>query len=270
MKKRLVIYHDRCVDGFTAAWAIWCRFGDHDTEYLPANHGDAAPSVRGRDVYIVDFSYPREVLIDMHREARELLVLDHHRTARVELEGLSYALFDMERSGAGMTWDYFHGADTRPWLIDYVEDRDLWRFKLSGSKQVNAWIGAQTRTRFLDWTWLLQEGMAKASEQGAAVLRYVDRYVEEMSVQAREVYTEHSPQPVPVINAPYINISELLQHLAKDKPFAVGWFERNDGVFQYSLRSSATSDVDVSEVAKKYGGGGHKNAAGFTSAAKLW
>ena len=35
----------------------------------------------------------------------------------------------------------------------------------------------------------------------------------------------------------------------------------SDGRFQYSLRSRG--DFDVSELAKKHGGGGHKGAAGF-------
>lgn len=44
-------------------------------------------------------------------------------------------------------------------------------------------------------------------------------------------------------------------------PVALGWWQRFDGKFQFSLRSRG--DIDVSEIAKKFGGGGHKNAAGF-------
>lgn len=271
MKKNLVIFHGNCIDGFTAAWAAWRHFGDDDTEYLPAEYGHAVPGdIAGRDVYIVDFSYKRDLLLLLKQYASSILILDHHKTAQEDLKDLPYARFDMERSGAGMTWDYFHGAESRPWLIDYVEDRDLWRFKLPGSKEVNAWVGAQKRTDFAGWTRLMEEGLGSAGASGAAVMQYVERYVEEMAAQAREVYTDHSPLPIPMVNAPYINTSELVGRLAERAPFAIGWFQRKDGLYQYSLRSRGDSGTDVSDIAKKYGGGGHKNAAGFTSETQVW
>jgi oligoribonuclease NrnB/cAMP/cGMP phosphodiesterase (DHH superfamily) len=267
MKNRIVIYHANCVDGWTAAWAVWLKFGDEDTEYVPASYGDAPPPHQGRDVVIVDFSYPRETLSAMHEEAKSLIVLDHHRTAREALADLPYALFDMERSGAGMAWDHFHGTRARPWLVDYVEDRDLWRFALPKSKEVSAWLSAQTRTAFQAWLDLEEGGRIAAIERGTAVLVYLDRYVSEMAQQARTASLE-GYDSIPIVNAPYINTSEVVGHLAESAPFAVGWFQRKDGVYQYSLRSRG--EVDVSEIAKRYGGGGHKGAAGFTSDRQLW
>lgn len=49
-----------------------------------------------------------------------------------------YALFDMDRSGAGITWDFFHPGKARPALIDHVEDRDLWRFALHGTREIQS------------------------------------------------------------------------------------------------------------------------------------
>jgi len=62
MAKRLVIYHANCIDGYTSAWAAWRKYGD-DAEYLPASYGDPAPDVTGRWVLVVDFSYPRDVML---------------------------------------------------------------------------------------------------------------------------------------------------------------------------------------------------------------
>ena len=59
---------------------------------------------------------------------------------RILLGQILKAIFDMERSGAGLTWDYFYPGRPRPWLIDYVEDRDLWRFKIEDAEVVNAYI----------------------------------------------------------------------------------------------------------------------------------
>jgi len=256
---RVVIYHANCIDGFTAAWVAYQCFRD-DAVYVPASYGDVPPDVTDREVVIVDFSYPRDVLLSMKERARSLIVLDHHKTAAEALDGLPFAEFDMERSGAGMVWDHFHGGE-RPWLVDYVEDRDLWRFKLPHSKEINAWIGACRRDSFADWDKLAATSLDEVIKKGDAVLAYVDRYVHEMCAQARTVRFEG--YDVPIVNAPYICISELVGELAKSAPFAVGWFQRADGRYAYSLRSRGPDGVDVSEIAKRFGGGGHRNAAGF-------
>lgn len=256
--KTIVIYHDHCIDGFTAAWVAWMKFGQ-DATYVSAMHGDPPPDATGADVYILDFSYPRDALAEMARIAKSVLVLDHHKTAQEALLGLPYAVFDMNRSGAGLAWDNFFPRKTRPWLVDYVEDRDLWRFRLQDSKAVNAFVGA-TRQTFGEWMDLSQCQLETVADSGTGILRYIDRYVEEMSAHARNV--DFEGYRVPIVNASPISISELVGHLAETAPFAVGWFQRRDGKYQYSLRSRG--EVDVSEIAKKYGGGGHKGAAGFT------
>lgn len=263
---RLVVYHANCIDGYTAAWAVWLKYGD-DAEYLPASYGDAPPDVTGRDVFVVDFSYPRDVMLTMKEQASELLVLDHHKTAQTALEGLSFAIFDMNRSGAGLAYDQLHGGADRPWLVSYVEDRDLWRWALRDSKEINAWISACKRDSFADWSMLESGGAQAARGRGEAVLTFVDRYVSEMVAQSRLV--DFEGHRIPVVNAPYINISELVGKLAETAPFALGWFHRADGLYAYSLRSRGADGVDVSEIAKKYGGGGHRNSAGFALAERL-
>jgi hypothetical protein len=268
----LVLYHASCPDGFTAAWAAWRKFGDA-AEYLPVQYGpgQVPPDVTGRDVLILDFSYPRALLLEMYAKAKSLRVLDHHVSAQKDLAGLDFCVFDMERSGAGLAWDELHDREqlaSRPDLVDYVEDRDLWRFKLPDSRAINAYIGS-FEFSFEKWTELADEFID--SERivgiGEALLRGVDRYVASMAKQARLVTL--AGYVVPCVNAPYLNTSELVGHLAEQVPeaFAVGWFQRGDGLYQYSLRSQGS--FDVSELAKQFGGGGHRNAAGFTVAERV-
>lgn len=279
MENGLVIYHGGCIDGFTAAWACLQRYG-RAAEYVPAQYASGGadvdlPDVTGRDVLMVDFCTSREQLLAIKGRARSFRVLDHHKTAEAACAGLDFCTFDMERSGAGLAWDCLH-VDTdredspsygmprpRPWLIDYVEDRDLWRFKLPRSKEVNACVSAAAPT-FDGWDALSRLTVEQAAERGEAVLSFVDRYVGEMAKHARRI-TFACHDGIPVVNAPYINTSELVGHLAQQDgvPFAVGWFQRDDGLYQYSLRSRG--DFDVSTLAKSLGGGGHKNAAGFAS-----
>lgn len=280
----LVLYHAECYDGHTAAWAFLKL--RHGAEFLPVYFGQPPPPVGGREVWILDFSYPREVLIRMHDEAASLQVLDHHKTAQEDLESLPYCTFDMGRSGAGITWDmlstlggecrecgarqiHSYGCPkARPWLVDFVEDRDLWTMKLPETESVNAWIHAQPMT-FEAWDRLARLPLGEAVRGGACVRQYVREYGVMARAQARN--EEVAGYTVPTMNLPYMDCSEHVGRLLEESPyahFAVGYFRRRDGRWQFSLRSR--KDFDVSEVAKKFGGGGHAQAAGFTTARLPW
>ena len=168
--KPIVIYHRGCWDGFTSAW-VWRKFRGEEADFVGAIYGEDPPDVKGRDVWIVDFSYPRETLLEkVIIPSRRTLVFDHHKTAQADLDGILQVLrkkgvqrnqdqvhFDMTRSGAGMIYDYLQDEleklngrrEPRPggfrrWrLIDYVEDRDLWRFQHEHTKEVMAWVATQ-------------------------------------------------------------------------------------------------------------------------------
>lgn len=265
--KPLVIYHGGCRDGWCAAWVVHHRYPDG--EFYAGYYGSPPPDCTGRDVIIVDFSYPLAVMEGIRDVASTLLVLDHHKTAAEALQRMTETgfgarvVFDMERSGAGLAWDEFFPGQVRPWLVDYVEDRDLWRHKLPGSRVLNAWIGTLPFT-FEAWTKAEQERDGSI-ERGEAVEAKVMQYVTEVRKNARRwTFEGHD---VPLVNAPQVDISELLSAMCEGETFAMGWWQRADGVFQYSLRSRG--DFDVSALAKLHGGGGHKNAAGFQSAVLL-
>lgn len=266
MPDRLVIYHSNCADGFSAAFVAHQKYGDAAT-FHPSQYGDPPPDVIGKDVLVVDFSYPRATLEAMARDAASILVIDHHRTAEADLRNLPYCKFDMNRSGARMTWDeLFPDADV-PALIEYVEDRDLWRFRLAGSKAINAFIGAVEQT-FANWTDLRRRldtssGLADAEFTGTFLLRQIDKYADAVAPHA--IVRSVAGYAVPVVNAAAPHTSELLHKLAGDAPFAVSWWERGDGKFQYSLRAGEGSAVDVGSIAKTFGGGGHRSASGFES-----
>lgn len=263
-----VIYHANCVDGATAAWAVGQRF-QHTSdalEYIPAKYGDAPPEVTAEDdVYIVDFSYPREVLLEMHKAAGSLSVFDHHKTAQAALEGLSFCIFDMDRSGAGLAWDIMHPRKSRPWIIDYVEDRDLWRFKLPESREANAFLQATVRT-VEDVQTARNTGRHDATQIGGYLIKAQQAYVDQVKPHARmsllDVYT------VPVVNAGSYCVSDLVGELAEGHSFAAAWVEAEDGNILYSLRSRE-GGVDVSTIAKAFGGGGHRGAAGFKVPTKV-
>lgn len=266
----LIIYHSKCKDGFCAAWVASKVFPN--AVFHAAGYGSEPPDVENKDVFILDFSYPPDDLIKMNYYANSLIVLDHHKTAQEALSNLPFAIFDMGQSGAGLTYRHLkkfvsavniHDYDKLEWVVGYVEDRDLWKFQLEDSRDVNSYISI-IPLRFSAWDELVTIGRHTAAKYGKVVRQRTDQYVEEVSQHSRIV--EFEGYNIPVVNASHMDISELVGALAEMNsfiPFAIGWWQRSDGKFQYSLRSRG--DFDVSLVAKRYGGGGHKNAAGFVS-----
>ena len=256
MRADTIIFHGGCLDGFGAAWVASRRFPG--AELVPARHGDSPPDVSGRHVLVLDFSYPRPVLLAMAREAASLRLLDHHVTAHQALGDLPYCEFDMNRSGAGLAWDVLTDGQPRPWLVDDIEDGDLWTWARDGSKAVRAALNALPAT-LEAWNQAVTRGREALLTEGQAILAYQARLVDRVATEAhRATIAGHD---VPVVNSPVLQ-SELGNLLAEGEPFAAVYNDTADGGRAYSLRS-CPGGVDVSEIAKRYGGGGHPRAAGF-------
>ena len=261
------IYHANCYDGFTAAWVVYQNYPQ--ATYIPASYGDEAPDVTGQDVVIVDFSYPRDVLERMRAQAKSLLVLDHHKTAEAALAGLSYAIFNQSMSGAGMAWEFFMAGAAQPKLVQYVQDRDLWRFFLPDSHSINAWIMSHDFS-FPTWSNMYRTLETVAGRQDAIT---TGKALERMHlknchalIQTALNEIEVLGHKVPALNCPPMLASTVGNILSDmpDVPFAVMYY---DTMMErrFSLRSSADNPaaLDVSEIAAHFGGGGHKHAAGF-------
>ena len=259
MSKPLVIYHGKCPDGMTAAWAVRTALGDGD--YIPANHGEDPPDVTGRDVVIVDFSYRRAVMEAMSMQAKSLLVLDHHKSAQADLGGLPFVVFDMERSGAGMAWDWFHPEQPRPALVNLVEDNDLWRHVLPGSREFQLRLEMESMD-FASWERIAAmsaQELAAFIAEGAILKRAFDREVAAL-LEDRYAVTLLGEAGM-AVNASSRYSSEVGHHLAEmSGSFGMVWRQVDDGI-KISLRSCG--DYDVAQLAAKFGGGGHRNAASF-------
>lgn len=268
----LCIYHGKCADGFTAAWAVREALGN--IEFHPGIYQEPPPDVTGREVIIVDFSYKRPVLEQMIAQAKSLWVIDHHKTAAEDLAFLpkvSYydddlpkaaAFFDMERSGAGLAWDFFHAGKPRPAIVNYAEDRDLWRFNLPGSREVSAFIFSHDYT-FENWTNIattLEEELGRAIDAGSAIERKHHKDVAEL-VDVCKRRLKIGGVEVWAASLPYTLTSDAGHLMAKGEPFAACYWDTPEGRV-FSLRST-DEGADVSAIAKQYGGGGHRNASGF-------
>jgi len=247
------MYHAECSDGFGAAWALWKKFPS--ARFIPVKHGNSPPAgIAGRHVVIVDFSYPRETLEAMARETAGLQVLDHHITAEKALAGLPFAYFDQKKSGAVLAWEWAH-TEPAPWLLQYIQDKDLWDWALPASREINAAL-ASYPYNFHVWDELRQVTL---EAEGRAILRYENELVGKITAEAALVSFHN--ETVPAVQSAVLT-SQLGERLSAGYPFCVIWHDR-DGRRYYSLRSREDG-ADVAAIATSYGGGGHTHAAGFS------
>lgn len=173
------------------------------------------------------------------------------------------AFFDMHKSGARMAWEFCHPGYDVPRLIRYIEDRDLWRFSLRETKAVSAALRTYPHD-FDVWHGLCGDPYALIAE-GGPILRGHEKNVAAFILN--RYWDTIAGVRVPMLNVPYHYASDCADAMLAaepDAPFCASWFARADGKIQYSLRSR-DDRMDVSEVAKKFGGGGHRNAAGFVT-----
>jgi oligoribonuclease NrnB/cAMP/cGMP phosphodiesterase (DHH superfamily) len=252
----LVLYHAECLDGFGAAWAVWKRFPS--ARFVPVKHGYPPPAdLAGRHILIVDFSYGRETLEAIATEAAGLLVLDHHITAEQSLAGLPFAYFDQSKSGAVLAWEWTHQTEA-PWLLQYVQDKDLWHWVLPRSREINAALNSYPYD-FKIWDGFAREAL---EVEGTAILRYENETVGKIAAHA--VLLPFMGETVPVVQSGVLT-SQVGERLSRDYPtarFCVIWHDK-DGRRYYSLRSRSDG-ADVAAIATKFWGGGHTHAAGFS------
>jgi oligoribonuclease NrnB/cAMP/cGMP phosphodiesterase (DHH superfamily) len=288
MNKPLVIYHKNCNDGFGAAYAAWCKFGDA-AEYFPMHYGDAlTPSIDGREVYILDFSLPVDQMLEVILQAFRVVWLDHHQSAFENWRGKDYLTperqksiqtkylhvdgevdvffkLDNQKAGCVLAWEYFHPLDDMPSGLMHIGDRDLWKFESINTKPFCEALSTYDKD-FELWNSLMSPEMYfELIDKGNTLLQAQEQRVRSFSnpKKLKEVRfqmldgTELNGLSCNVVS----DISETGNSIAKQSgTFSLTYFVTATDVV-CSLRS--IGDYDVTPIARLYGGGGHKNAAGF-------
>ena len=326
--KPLVIYHANCADGFGAAFAAWLKFGD-EAEYAPMQYGkidfdfeggffnlgnheadNPCTFIAGREIYILDFSFPKMIMDSIMALAKKVVWLDHHKTAfemwcggipedgvyMCSIGSINQGYFirlHNEKSGAMLAWEYFHPGTEVPMFIHHIDDYDRWQFKMEGTKAFNKALWSYAPWSFTQWQdFFGLGGLATPLRfygEGEAILRAHEQNVQSVvkdgarkcsivpavinlsdSYKAPWVwwYDEEFGDTCGVnglsANCPPHLTSDVGHELANQSgTFGLLWFIDKDNRCKCSLRSNG--EYDVSAIAKAFGGGGHKNAAGFTT-----
>ena len=288
-------YHKDCADGFTAAWLAWRHMdGSEKFEFRPCQYGEdlAYVNVPANEdfIFLLDFHLPLVVLEELDKRVAFLRVFDHHKSFLKEMtehpmfsedrgdEKRTYYL-DQDKCGARLFLDWLLSEEGQEWcenrpavrsevdlLVDYVEDRNLWKHQLSHTKEIQAYIMSRPYT-FEAWRSmnnLLVRDPGVVIQCGTTVLNLQQKQ-KEMLLRNSSTLSLLS-YTIPVINSPVLQSElghELLQKFSSAPFSAVYWVgEASLLPVRFSLRSE-DNRVDVSEIAKRMGGGGHRNAAGF-------
>lgn len=272
---KLAIYHGGCTDGVASAWAAWKAMPDITLApgvYQAEPDWDAIEAAR--EVYFLDFSYKRPVMEQVIARANgPVTVLDHHATAEDDLtpllaDGSLRGVFDMDRCGALIAWDWFHGGKERPELLTHVDARDRWvqpppAYNDHVIMALRSYPHETTATALERWDALMDGGVKPLIAEGGAILRYYrGRVADAISLAAQWTIGDVS---MPAANTNFSFASDVAGKLAN--PVAACWWLTGAGNVTWSLR--ARGDFHAGDFCIQFGGGGHPGAAGFSIAAKL-
>ena len=267
MKNIVILYHND-EDGFGAAWAAWKKFKDK-AKYIIAEHQTPQPKfLKGKEVYLLDFCYPEKIMKKIARDNKRVVVIDHHITQKKAGELADDFSFSLKNSAAVLAWKYFHPQKPLPKLLLYVEDIDLWKFKMKFTREIIASLDTYD-FKFKVWDRIARDlenprSAKKYIMEGKAIMKYQNMIVEKLANNGIKAALDG--KKAVAVNSPILE-SEIGDYIRRNKK-AMGliWSSRN-GRIEVSLRSDGS--IDVSEIAKKYGGGGHRQAAGFTFKSRI-
>ena len=273
LKNIVVIYHGNCYDGFGAAWVAHKKFGNR-ASYVPQVYGGnkIIDRLEGKEVYIIDFTYSKEEMLDLEKKAKRLVVIDHHLSSEYAVKSLKEYYFALNKSGCYLAFEYFFKDKKVPLLIQYISDSDTSIQEMSNYEEICAYIYRdeldgvtfETFNKFekeLD----SKKGFEKALEIGKILRDIHTRRVYEYVEQANPI--SFCGYEVYAVNAPKEIRSELGYLLAqKSGKFALVFFYEK-GQWRCSLRSK--NGIDVSKIAEKFGGGGNKHEASFVVKAEF-
>jgi len=277
--QRICFYHAGCPDGFGAAWSAWNAWGDAG-RYVPITHDEVLDLSRyeGDLVAFVDIVPSNEDLLGFGEIASQVIVLDHHISSLNRYNGEPAVVnamedaghlvhFDLSHSGAVLSWHYFNDSEPVPDLLQYVEDQDLWSWKLPFSQEVNATL-ASYPMRFEVWAELAARPVEELAREGASIVR---------SNRAEVARCLHHAHPLTIqgrrvqaVNSAYERAA-IGHELAKRADHGLPWgcVYRLEGHTVHATLYSI-GDFDVATTAAEFGGGGHRNAAGFNLSLDRW
>lgn len=279
-KYDIVLFHYPCQDGLASGWIInhYYKLKNETIELYPIQYGNSLDLSRlsNKKVIFCDWTPSLNVLEEIEQVASEIKILDHHKTAKDALQSKPYAVFDMNKSGAVLTWEHFFPDLPVPNFIQMIQDRDLWTWKIPESRNLTAGLFTMCEAcQYDDFISLFEifnelfynpDKFKFCLELGSIISKANLSKANNLAKSHANLIDIYGPYNlrVCIVNCSTELASDVGNILSSmdSIDFAVLWrYNHPNRKYYVSLRSS--NKVDVSAIAMKFGGGGHPNAAGF-------
>jgi len=263
IKPIVVFYHADCTDGFTAAWVAWKKFGK-TAEYIPYFYEDEPPQFKGREIYMLDMTFPERVINRLMSDNLRVTAIDHHISSKTATLMTHSPLYALDHSGCVLTWKYFHPNKRIPQFLLTVEDVDLWRHNISYSKTLFPYLDLFDMD-FKTWSNIIRDfeiptKRKRIIETGSLLFKYENKIID-YNINRGAKLVKFAGHMVYALNTTYSASNAGAKLAIMQSPFGIIWKEFKDGMIGVSLRGDG--GIDCSKIAEKYGGGGHKNSAAF-------
>ena len=231
-------------------------------------------------IYIVDFSISPDEMRELLKITKNVTWIDHHKTAIEKYTDFEHDIRGVRFDGiAGcmLTYCYLHHmtqrgqGDIKPFDIAMIEDApmftkliadwDVWKFDFGDNTRYfqTAFYAYDFEPTSDRWLEFLEKDCSERVmiNEGIIMTRYRDSWAEKYIKMGFE--TEFEGYKCFALNLGMAN-SEYFKSLPQDKYDILMPFSFDGDLFKVSMYSKT---VDVSQIALKYGGGGHKGAAGY-------
>ncbi len=265
MERTIVLYHGNCPDGFGGAYAAWKKFGD-SVEYESLNRGEVLPEgIDGAHIYLIDFTFKKELMDELISRVKSLVVLDHHEGVKDVIESMPHHVYDKERSGATIAWNYFHPDIPTPLLLKHIQDEDTYQHKMADTPAIRAYLDVREYD-FQEWDELMQKLEDETTrEEMLKTMRVYAEYFALLGQVALRKAKKVSFEGYTCLfgtSHPMKSIKSHIGHLLADAlpPISLTVTAHPNG---YGVSIRGDGSVNVAEIASRFGGNGHHNSAGF-------
>ena len=297
--KFTIFAHSHCTDGLVAAsimkYSLQMKH-NIEPEVIFVSYGKEQEAIDKANIdyettiYCVDFSFNRELTLELCKKAKLVYVLDHHKTANENLHDLKTHynfnfIYDVEKSGASIVNDFCRthlsiGENIKltqqniiNQIVAMVEDRDLWKFKLKDSKEFAEYVFAYVEPNDIKkMTEILFkynfDNLKEICQMGETIMHYKNNLIKKKLDSYAPIYFHVDNKKLLIINETQPDlVSQLGNELCKkyDVPICLYKISGSESSSELSVALSFRSmdhldPVDV--VARLFNGGGHRNAAG--------
>lgn len=278
----IVFYHYPCVDGMASAWIPW-RENQHrinDIQFIGCQNDGKSPdtltNIKNKNILLVDFCFTKSQMIKLKKESKKLFIIDHHESNQRSLQHFDNCIFDLKRSAAQIMWDvqYPESNGYRPWFIEIIADRDLWKWEISNSENIGKGLYSANYYNWEKLEKLYTRLLSGYEDEDKYIFNIVGDTVgkieqKEISMCLRKAVptiftTNNETYNVMLVTcSPHLR-SHVGNQLCKNDCDFAAIYQYDFVTNQWWISLRGNDKVNLSKIAEKFGGGGHYNAAGFT------